>query len=298
MSKNTEAISSKYRGLDTWETSEILSALWDGQMRATASVLPALPSLSRSIEAATHHLQATKGRLIYVGAGSSGVISLLDSLELGSTFNWPEDRMVVVLPGGTDLTNGLSDAVEDSGDVAVDRINALNVCEADVVIGVSASGAVEFTLQALKRARSLGALTVGFANNSHSDMEAVAQYVVVAETGAEVIAGSTRMGAGTAQKILFNLFSTTLMTQLGAVHDNLMVNVRPANKKLQNRCVTMTAQIAEVSEQLAAEALAELGSVKRAVLGLAGVPAEQIDGRLHTAKGVLRHALQSKASGT
>ncbi len=230
-----------------------------GRANARHRFCPAsLPSLSRSIQAATHHLHANAGRLIYVGAGSSGVISLLDSLELGSTFDWPEERMVVVLPGGTDLTNGLSDAVEDSGDVAVDRINALRVCEADVVVGVSASGAVEFTLQALKRARDLGALTVGFANNSQSDMEAIAQYTVVAETGPEVIAGSTEWVLEQHKKILFNLFSTTLMTQLGAVHDNLMINVRPSNKKLQNRCVTMTAQIAEVSDELARNALAEL----------------------------------------
>lgn len=230
-----------------------------GRANARHRFCPAsLPSLSRSIQAATHHLHANAGRLIYVGAGSSGVISLLDSLELGSTFDWPEERMVVVLPGGTDLTNGLSDAVEDSGDVAVDRINALRVCEADVVVGVSASGAVEFTLQALKRARDLGALTVGFANNSQSDMEAIAQYTVVAETGPKSSPVLPNGCWNSTKKILFNLFSTTLMTQLGAVHDNLMINVRPSNKKLQNRCVTMTAQIAEVSDELARNALAEL----------------------------------------
>lgn len=294
MSISTEMVASQYRGLDTWETSEMLSALWDGQMRAVAAVRPVVPALSTAVEAAVQRLRTSQGRLIYVGAGSSGVISLLDGLELGTTFDWPEDRLAAVLASGTDLTHGLSDGVEDDGVAAAEQIEALSVGEHDVVVGVSASGGVPFTVHALKKACELGALTIGFVNRSGSALEAVAQHLVLADTGAEVIAGSTRLGAGTSQKVLFNLFSTGLMTQLGAVHDNLMVNVRPANAKLRQRCVDMVAHIAEVSQSDAAEALAAQGTVKKAVLALAGVPDEQIEARLDAANGVLRTSLQTK----
>lgn len=294
MSISTEMVASQYRGLDTWGTSEMLTALWEGQLHAVAAVQSALPALSAAVESAAQRLRGSQGRLIYVGAGSSGVISLLDSLELGSTFDWPEEQLAAVLASGADLTHGLSDGVEDDGVAAVEQIEALSVGEHDVVVGVSASGGVPFTVQALKKACELGALTIGFTNSGGSALQAFAQHLVLVETGAEVIAGSTRLGAGTSQKVLFNLFSTGVMTQLGAVHDNLMVNVRPANAKLRQRCVDMVAHIAEVSQTEAAEALATQGTVKKAVLALAGVPDEQIEARLNAANGVLRTSLQTK----
>ncbi|MDD7911751.1 N-acetylmuramic acid 6-phosphate etherase [Pseudovibrio exalbescens] len=294
MSDSTEKAAERFRGLDTWNTTEILSALWDGQMRAISAVLPALEKMAPAVDEAAVRLGSSSGRLIYVGAGSSGVISLLDSLELGSTFDWSDERAVVILPSGLDLSNGMADSVEDEGDVGAARIDDLDVTADDVVVGVSASGRSAFTVQALKRAGERGALTIGFANNTGSPLEAVAHHMIVALTGAEVVAGSTRLGAGTSQKVLFNLFSTTLMTRLGGIHDNLMVNVRPSNAKLRKRCAAMVAQIANTSEEEAADAIARFGSVKRAVLGLAGVAEDAIEARLQAAGGVLRRSLEAE----
>lgn len=293
MSDGTEKAAERYRGLDTWETTEILNSLWGGQMRAVAACLPALGDMGAAVDAAVARLGGSEGRLIYVGAGSSGVISLLDALELGSTFDWPDDRVRVILPSGLDLSNGMADSVEDEGTVGADRVADLDVGDEDVIVGVSASGRSAFTIEALRAAGANGALTIGFANNTGSPLEEAAQHMIVALTGAEVVAGSTRLAAGTSQKVMFNLFSTTLMTRLGGIHDNLMVNVRPENAKLRKRCAAMVAQIAQVSDADATDALGRYGTVKRAVLGLSGVADNEIDARLEAAGGVLRRSLNS-----
>ncbi|WP_207478679.1 N-acetylmuramic acid 6-phosphate etherase [Arenibaculum pallidiluteum] len=294
MSGTTEDATSRFRGLDTWATADVLSALLDGQMRATAACLPALPGLVRATEAAAARLAQgpdARGRLVYAGAGSSGMIAALDALELGPTFDWPTDRLLVLLAGGLDLSRGLSGAAEDDEGAGRAEVAAKGVDAADVVVGVSASGSSAYTVGVVREARERGAVTLGIASMPGSPLLAAAEHPILIETGAEVIAGSTRLGAGTAQKVVLNLFSSALMTALGAVYDNLMINVRPENAKLRRRCVAMVARIAAVDETDAAEALARHGDVRRSVLGLAGVPEDGIDGVLADAGGNLRRAL-------
>lgn len=293
MPAGTESSAVRFRGLDAWDTPEILSALWNGQMQAVAACLPALACLSAAVDAAASRL-TSGGRLIYVGTGSSGVISVLDAMELGTTFDWPETRLLVVLPAGLDLSKDQAGAAEDDAGAGASRMDSHGIGTADVVVGVSASGRSAFTVGALKRAGGLGALTIAFANNVGTPLGAAARFAVVVETGAEVIAGSTRLGAGTSQKVLFNLFSTALMARFGGVYDNLMINVRAENVKLRYRCAAMVAQIAGVEPDCATEALARFGTVKRAVLGLKGIPEEEIDARLDAASGILRKALTDK----
>lgn len=294
MAGSTEEAAERFRGLDTWKTTEVLSALWSGQLQAVASCLSSLAPLAEAVDAAAARLADGEGRLVYVGAGSSGVIAVLDAVDLGTTFDWPDGRLRMVLPGGLDLSQGLADSAEDDGAAGSARMNDMAIGPHDVVVAVSASGRSAFTVGALARAGELGALTVGFTNMAGSPLALAARYAVAVETGAEVIAGSTRLGAGTSQKVLFNLFSTALMTRLGAVFDNLMVNVRPANIKLRQRCAAMVARIAGVDAPAAAEALQRYGSVKRAVLGLSGVADGDIDARLAAAGGVLRRAMNAK----
>lgn len=294
MAGSTEDAAERFRGLDTWKTTEVLSALWSGQLQAVASCLSALGPLAEAVDAAAARLSDGEGRLVYVGAGSSGVIAVLDAVDLGTTFDWPDDRLRMVLPGGLDLSQGLADSAEDDGAAGLERMNHMAIGPHDVVVAVSASGRSAFTVGAIARARELGALTVGFTNMGGSPLAQAARHAVAVETGAEVIAGSTRLGAGTSQKVLFNLFSTALMTRLGAVFDNLMVNVRPANIKLRQRCAAMVARIAGVDAASAAEALQRHGTVKRAALALSGVADSDIDGRLAAAGGVLRRAMTTK----
>jgi N-acetylmuramic acid 6-phosphate etherase len=290
MSAATEAASDRFQGLDQWKTTDILEALWAGQSRAVAACLPALPAVGRAVEDAAARLGST-GRLIYVGAGSSGLIAALDALELASTFDWPEERLAIVLAGGLDFGKGLDSATEDDPEASRTRLRRLDCTAADVVIGVSASGSSRFTVAAVEEARQAGAVTISVACNPGSPLLTAAQHPLAVETGAEVINGSTRLGAGTAQKLILNLFSTALMVRLGAVFDNLMVNVRPENEKLRQRCVAMVARIAGCGPETAADAIGRTGSVKLAVLALAGVDGDHAGTVLRDAGGNLRKAL-------
>lgn len=298
-----EDAAGRFQGLDTWRTGEILEALWSGQARAIAACLPALPALGGAVDGAIERLAGTAGRLVYVGAGSSGMIAALDALELGPTFNWPEQRTLIFVAGGVtggvatgfDVSRGPDPAAED--DAAAGRACAgdagLGPC--DVVLGISASGGSPYTVAAIEEARRRGAMTIAIASRAISPLVRAADHAVVTATGAEVIAGSTRLAAGTAQKLILNLFSTAVMVRLGAVFDNLMIEVRPANAKLRQRQAAIVASIARVDAAIGADALARHGDVKRAVLGLSGLADAEIDAALASAGGSLRAALARTA---
>jgi N-acetylmuramic acid 6-phosphate etherase len=296
MRQTTEDAVERFRGLDRWSTSDVVTALWNGQMQAVASCLPALSDLATAVDAAAARLAAGQGRLIHVGAGSSGLIALLDSAELFGTFAWPDQRRLVILAGGLDLTDGLRSDTEDDEGLGRQRIIDHGVGSADVVIGVSASGNSVFTSGALDQAARQGALTIGLTSMPQSALARVALHTLVTETGAEVVAGSTRLGAGTAQKVVLNLFSTALMTRLGCVYDNLMINVRPDNAKLAQRCIAIVGQVAGVDQADAAKALQRHGDIKRAVLALAGVPECELSPLLAETANNLRTALTLAAS--
>jgi N-acetylmuramic acid 6-phosphate etherase len=287
----TEATDRRYHGLDTWPTVDILQALWSGQSRAVAACLPALPQLQRAVDGAIERLAGATGRLVYAGAGSSGMIAAVDALDLGPTFDWPEDRTLVFVAGGFDLPRGPEPLAEDDAASGRARARDAQLGPADVVVGISASGGSAYTVAVIEEARARGAMTVAVSSRADSPLARAAECAVVVATGAEVIAGSTRLGAGTAQKVILNLFSTSLMIGLGAVFDNLMVDVRPANAKLRQRQAGIVAAIAHVDAAVAADALTRHGDVKRAVLALAGAEAGEIDAALASAGGNLRVAL-------
>ncbi|HYO53050.1 N-acetylmuramic acid 6-phosphate etherase [Archangium sp.] len=291
MAKDTEGAAWRFQGLDTWGTGELLETLWSSQSRATAACLPALPMLERVVDAAVERLASGDGRLIYGGAGSSGMLAALDALELEPTFGWPKTRLAILLAGGLDLARGIDGGAEDDEGAGRSRVRDIRPGPADVVLGISASGRSAFTVGLVDEARRHGALTLAIASLADSPLVRAAEHAVVISTGAEVIAGSTRLGAGTAQKVVLNLFSTATMVGLGLVFDNLMCNVRPENAKLRQRCTTIISRIAGVEESAAADALARHGDIPRAVLGLAGLSGAEADAALARAGGNLRAAL-------
>jgi N-acetylmuramic acid 6-phosphate etherase len=294
--RSTEEAAARFQRLDTWPTGSVLEALWSGQMRAVAACLPALPALGRAVDAAVERLAApSTGRLVYAGAGSSGMIAALDAGDLGPTFDWPEHRTLVIVAGGVDLQRGPDPAAEDDAAAGRDRAAAAGLSPSDVVLGVSASGGSAHVVAVVEEARRRGAMTVAVASRTDAALGRAADHAVVVPTGAEVIAGSTRLAAGTAQKLVLNLFSTAVMVGLGAVFDNLMIEVRPGNAKLRQRRTAIVASIAGVEPAIAADALARHGDVKRAVLGLAGLSAPEIEAALAAAGGKLRIALASAA---
>ncbi|MBY6261152.1 N-acetylmuramic acid 6-phosphate etherase [Azospirillum sp. 412522] len=296
MAGGTEDAANRYSRLDVWPAAELMTALWEGQTRALAACVPALPPVAAAVEAAAARLSGGRGRLVYAGAGSSAMVAALDGLDLGPTFDWPAERLVLLIAGGLDLSRGLAGAAEDDEGAGRADAGRAGVSAADVVVGLSASGASAYTVGVLRAAREAGALTMGVASSAGSPLLEAAEHPVLTATGAEVIAGSTRLGAGTAQKVVLNLFSTGVMTALGNVYDNLMINVRPENAKLRRRCTAMVARIARVDEDAAGAALERHGDVRRAVLGLAGLDGLDIDRLLAETGGNLRKAMERAKS--
>ena len=290
----TEGASERYRGLDTWAPPAILAALWEAQVAAVAAVGPALPQIEAAVEAALARLRRG-GRLVYAGAGTSGRIGVQDGAELPPTFNWPEERRVLLMAGGPAAFTRAVENAEDDAQAGIDAIGAHGVGVDDVVIGIAASGSTPFTQACLVAARGRGALTVAVANSAHGTILVAAECPILVETGGEVIAGSTRLKAGTAQKVVLNLFSSLLMVRLGHVHDGLMVDMVARNEKLRQRAVRMLRSISGASADAAREALVVSdGRVKTAVLVLRGLTAVAAEESLGRHGGSLRAALAAE----
>ncbi|MGP9789163.1 N-acetylmuramic acid 6-phosphate etherase [Roseinatronobacter sp. NSM] len=287
----TEFSDPRYRDLDRWDSLTALRTIWESQMAALASIGPALPALAALVEAALPRLRAG-GRLVYAGAGTSIRIAVQDGTELGPTFNWPDARTHYLIAGGeAALKLGIEGAEDDAADARA-QVARAGIGAHDVVIGLAASGRTPFTVAAIVAARAAGALTVGIACNGATPLLDAAEHAITTETGAEVVAGSTRMKAGTAQKVVLNMISTQIMVRLGHVHDGLMVDMRPQNIKLRGRAQAMVQRIADVPAQTATTALEKCGwRVKPAVLVAMGATPASADAALDRAGGILRDAM-------
>ncbi len=288
---STEHADPRYSELDAWPLEQAIEAMWEGQLAAAAAVQRVLPDISAAAAAAADRL-GEKGRLIYAGAGTSGRVAVQDGAELEPTFGWPHSRVVFVMAGGERaLTVGVEDA-EDNVDDGKAQVELAKVGSDDVLMGVSASGSTPFTLAAVHAARARGALTIGIACNPGSALLAAVDHALLLETGAEILAGSTRMKAGTAQKIALNLISTAIMIRLSRVYKGQMVDMRATNAKLRIRAVKMVASLANCGEAEAAAALAASGGqIKLAVLVASGNSVAAAQERLAASGGNLRLAL-------
>jgi N-acetylmuramic acid 6-phosphate etherase len=292
----TEQISFRYVDLDSWSAADMIAAMYEGQLAAAAAVRGALGAIAAAVDDAVPALQRG-GRLVYVGAGTSGRIGVQDGAELPPTFDWPSDRVVFAMAGGMDALIRSSEHAEDDEQAGADAIVKAKITADDVVIGIAASGTTPFTIGALKAAGTAGAVTVAVSNNADAPLFAVARHRILADTGSEIVAGSTRMKAGTAQKIILNLFSTAVMVRMGRVYRGLMVDMRARNAKLRRRAAVMVSDIVHCEESEATHYLEQSdGDVKTAVLiglGLSRAEAERLL-LLHT--GNLRAAIDGLAS--
>ncbi|MBO6504941.1 MAG: N-acetylmuramic acid 6-phosphate etherase [Kordiimonadaceae bacterium] len=262
----TEAVSDRYAELDNWSAADAIEAMHEGQMAALAAIRPALEDIASAVEAAAERL-GEKGRLVYVGAGTSGRLAVQDGAELTPTFNWPTERTVFCMAGGLDALVTSVEGAEDSVDNAAQEMHQHNVGANDVVIAVAASGRTPSTLSALREAKRCGALTIGIAMNAATPIIKDADHAILAETGSELVAGSTRMKAGTAQKVILNMISTGIMVQLGRVYGGYMVDMVVSNNKLAERAVRIVSDIANCSANVARKALTTAdNNIKQAVL--------------------------------
>lgn len=249
----TEASLARYRDAETWPTEEGLAAMLDQQGMALFAVRHALPALSAAVTAAAMRLRVT-GRLVYAGAGASGRLAVQDGVELYPTFGWPHDRLATLVAGGEAALTRSVEGAEDDHEAGTAATIGLALGEADVIVAVAASGGTPYTCAALEAARRAGALTIGMANNAESPLLIAAEHPVFLPTGPEFLPGSTRLSAGTAQKVALNLFSTRLMTELGRVYRGLMVGVVASNAKLVARGQRIVAELTGVAPDVAADA--------------------------------------------
>jgi N-acetylmuramic acid 6-phosphate etherase len=272
-----------------------LDALLEAQMAAVAAVRPALPAIAHAAEQAAERLRRG-GRLIYCGAGTSGRIGVQDGAELPPTFDWPEAQLGLLIAGGQAALTRAVENAEDSIDFAEADMAAQRPGALDVVIALAASGATPYALACLARARAAGALAIGIANSAGAPLLEAADHPILIETGAEPIAGSTRLKAGTSQKVVLNLLSTLIMLRLGRVWRGQMVDMVARNEKLRRRALRMVRALTGCSEDAAREALARSGGrTKLAVMLLHGIDADEAAARLAAAQGQLGAAL---AAGT
>ncbi|MBK1889651.1 N-acetylmuramic acid 6-phosphate etherase [Undibacterium sp. 14-3-2] len=265
---NTETPNVLHTELDTYATAKLAAALIDDQFIAVQAVRAAAPQIAAAIDAALPRIEAG-GRLVYVGAGTSGRLGVLDGVELLPTFSWPNERAISLIAGGKQAMFVAVEGAEDDTEQGAIDIRELHLNKDDVVLLIAASGATPYVLGALQAARASGALTVGFANNPDAPVTRCADIGITLNTGSEIISGSTRLKAGTSQKIALNTFSSALMVKLHKVYGNLMVDVKPTNIKLLRRTVSLTMHATGKDEQTCRKVLEECDfHVKTAIVAL------------------------------
>jgi len=288
----TEAMHNHARGLDEQSPATVLGFLAEAQVDAAKTVRTAIPAIADAAALVAATL-ASGGRLAYAAAGSSGLMALADALELPGTYGIARDRIVILFAGGAAALQDMAGAPEDDAAGAAGEVAAAGLSAGDCLIAVSASGSTPYAVGALQEATRRGVKTIAIANNEGSRLLELADAPVLLATPPEVIAGSTRMGAGTAQKIALNMLSTLAAIELGHVHDGYMVNLHADNIKLKARAARIVAAIAGCDEQAARAAL-ELtdGRVKPAVLIASGAAdARTAEAMLDGTGGRLRPAL-------
>lgn len=296
--RRTEAVHKDARGIDARAPEAVLRLLADAQAEAAGAVHAAIPAIAEAAETIAACL-AGGGRLAYAAAGSSGLMALADALELPGTYGIPRARVFIMLAGGSEALVNLAGAPEDDAGQAVRDVEAAGLGAGDCLIAISASGSTPFAVGALQEAGRRGAATIAVANNDGAPMFDIAGISVLLATPPEVVAGSTRMGAGTAQKIALNMMSTMAAIHLGHVHDGYMVNLFADNIKLRERAARIVAAIAGC-DMPTAEGLLEKsgGAVKVAILLAAGAASPEAANELLAEAGQKLRPALSKLEGS
>lgn len=229
---------------------ELVTLINSADMTVANAVKKELPAIANAVEKITERLQKG-GRIFYVGAGTSGRLAVLDSAECPPTFGVPSTLVQAIIAGGHDAMLKAVENIEDSQEAAIEELQRRHVCDKDVVIGIAASGRTPFTVAALQYGKKLKALTISITTRGKSMMSEIADLSIAPDVGAEVLTGSTRMKSGTAQKMILGMLSTSVMTKLGKVHKNLMVDVIASNEKLQRRAEGIVSEVCGISNERA-----------------------------------------------
>jgi N-acetylmuramic acid 6-phosphate etherase len=247
--KETEIREDIYDNIETWETQKLLEELLQSQTKSFTAVKNSLKDIEFAVSSSIKRLKPKNSKIVYVGAGTSGRIGAIDGVELIPTFGWPDERVQFCFSGDNPLKP--TEGSEDSEELAIQHFNEKKINQDDVVIGIAASGSTKYTLKIIELSKNIGALTIGVSNNRNSLLLNLAEIKICLETGSEFLAGSTRLTAGTSQKIALNLFSTSLMIKLNRVYKGFMIDVIASNEKLKKRAQFILSEITGCSEETA-----------------------------------------------
>ena len=278
--------------IDTLPTEEALRIINAEDQLVAVAVEREVPAIARAVDAIVAALEKG-GRLFYLGAGTSGRLGVLDASEIPPTFSAPPEMVQGIMAGGESALSRATETTEDDPAIGVRDLSARGFTASDVLVGIAASGRTPYVLGAVAEARRLGAVTVGICCTPDAELSRAVDFPIAPLVGPEVLAGSTRMKAGTAQKLVLNMLSTVTFIRLGYVYGNLMVNVQPKNYKLVDRARRIVAQAAGVSPERASELLAESGMKVRTaiVMGRVGIGRDEAERRLAASRGRVRQAL-------
>jgi N-acetylmuramic acid 6-phosphate etherase len=291
--KTTENAAGRYADIESWSTRELVDGMVESQFTAIAAVSGARAGLAHAIDAIAERL-GEAGRIIYLGAGTSGRIGAQDGAELPPTFNWPYERAITLMAGGPGALVQAVENAEDNTSAAADSLQGLALTASDVVIGLAASGSTPYVVAGLEFARRQGALTIGMLNSPGGKVGAVADIAILLDTGPEFLAGSTRMKAGTSQKVALNIISTGVMIRLGFVYRGKMVEMKATNAKLRERAVRMVSDLTGATPEASRQALEQAGGVIKlaTVMLLKSLHRADAEAALAAAGGNLRKALE------
>ena len=291
----TEQRNPESEQVDALSTRGIVELMNRQDHAVAAAVAMELDSITRAVDVIVHAMKQS-GRLIYIGAGTSGRLGVLDASECPPTFNTPPELVVGLIAGGPSALVRAIEGAEDHPEHGERDLKDIDLSPVDVVVGIATSGRTPYVLGGLQYAQSLGCTTIGFACNRLSELEQVADIMICPVVGPEIVSGSTRLKAGTATKLVLNMLTTAAMIRLGKTYGNLMVDLRATNSKLRDRSKRIVAMLAEIDEQQAAETLAQCdGEVKTAIVAhRLKIAADAARERLHQADGHLRRALEDE----
>lgn len=232
----TEKTLPAHEWIDKLDNRDAIALILNNQIKSIKAINQSINDIEVVINKILDHINKYENsRIIYVGAGTSGRLGILDCVELPPTFNWDINKLDFLLAGGKEAMFKSSESSEDDQTNIINEINKKKINKKDIIIGISASGTTKYTVTAIKKCNDIGALTIGISNNKNTPLLKKAQFSIFLNSEIEVVSGSTRLAAGTTQKICLNIISTMVMTRLGRVKNSLMVDMKPTNKKLKER---------------------------------------------------------------
>jgi N-acetylmuramic acid 6-phosphate etherase len=289
----TEASDPRFAEIDRMSVAELAVTMNEADATVPAAVQRSLPQIVPAIEAASERM-AQGGRLVYVGAGTPGRLGIVDASECPPTFSTPPELVFAIMAGGPGAIVTPVEGAEDDAEAGIAAIDESGITPLDTVVGIASSGRTPYVIAAVRRARERGALTVGLSCNTGTALSAAAEHGIEVEVGPEVLAGSTRLKSGTAQKLVLNMFSTIVMVRQGKAYGNLMVDLRATNHKLRERAIRMVQTIARVDRDAAKSALerADFDVKVASTMLVRGEDPETARTRLTAAAGRLRTALE------